>query len=382
MRARSPWLLLTTLAASCALESFERGAARPPDEKPPDPVALCTAAGLPSRPDAVDEDGETFVVALRSVTWPDLPLADPGDGGHGPKDEVPGFDLDGRCSCTADVKFACITAPGALLGNHCDDEEGRDNNLAIAFAPLSAVAPSNLTTLFSDAAEVGAWSLLIEVRGYGGGFDDPRVEVATYSAVGFEGIGGPSWNGQDLWDVRADSFAVDGRLVQPEPISFDPDAYVADGTLVARLPWLDLNLSIDQVEGLVRISQARLTAKVESLPFGTGLAEGTIGGWFADEDILRFLSSYRFKPFGENAKSAFLCNDPSDTVYKVFRSTACRAADGRLDEGSPDPACNAVSVGLGFTADPANLGDVVEVPFPPSACEEGRDPRFDACPSN
>lgn len=378
MRLRWSWLPLAALLASCALESFERGPERPPDIEPPEPVSLCTLAGPPPRPDMSDpEEGETFVAAVRSVLWPDFASDDVQE--LAPKDEVPGFDLDGRCSCTADVPLSCVTAPGAILPNHCDDEEGRDNNLSIALAPLVVLAPGNdPSALFSDSAEVGSWSVIIEVKGYSGEPDDPRVEVSTFSAVGFGGVGGPAWDGQDVWDVRADSYAFDGRLTRPEPLSYDPDAYVSGGVIVARLPILDINLRVELAGGLIRVSNAVVTAKLEQRATGVALVDGNVGGWITERDALRFLASYRYSltPGGDVVG---ICNDGSAN-YNIFRSAACRGADGRIDEGSPDQACNAISMGVGFSADPAQLGKIVDVPFPSPVCDEASDPRNDACP--
>lgn len=379
MRLRGSWLPLAALVASCALESFERGPERPPDIEPPDPVSLCTLAGPPPRPAMPDpEGGETLVFAVRSVTWPPFATEEPED--FVPKEALPGFDLDGRCSCTADVPLSCVTAPGAIRPNHCDDEEGRDNNLSIALAPLVVLAKDDPSELFSSSAEAGRWSVIIEVKGYSGELDDPRVEVATYGAVGFGGVGGPAWDGEDVWDVRADGYAFDGRLTRPEPLSFDPDAYVADGVMVARLPILDINLAVDVAEGLIRVSNAIVTAKVENRPNGIALVEGNMGGWITQRNALRFLASYRVAVPGPNGSTVIgLCNDGS-TQYGIFRSAACRGSDGRIDEGSPDLACNAISMGVGFTADPVKRGNIVDVPFPEPYCDEASDPRNDACP--
>jgi len=376
MRLRWSWLPLAALLASCALESFERGPERPVEVEPPEPVSLCPLAGPPPRPDVPDpEGGETFVVAVRSVVWPDFITEDRKE--LIPKEKVPGFDLDGRCSCTADVPLSCVTAPGAIRANHCDDAKGRDNNLSVALAPLAVLAPDP-SDLFSTSAEAGRWSVIIEVKGYSGAFNDPRVEVATFGAVGFGSVGGPAWDGDDVWDVRADGYAFDGRLTRPEPLSFDPDAYVSEGVMVARLPIVDINLEVDVAEGLIRVSNAVVMANVEERPTGTALTDGVVGGWITKRNALRFLASYRVQaaPGGDPIG---LCNDGSP-LYNVSRSAACRGADGRIDEGSPDPSCNAISMGVGFTADAAKLGNIVDVPFPEPFCTEEDDPRNDACP--
>ncbi|MEM1033346.1 MAG: hypothetical protein AAGN82_23635 [Myxococcota bacterium] len=369
-------------AFGCALESFDRGPAPAPPPPPPPVPQVCSAAVPPARPDEELPEGDTsFVVAVRSVTWPPLPAAGDDEDGDArrPNPERVGFDLDGRCSCTDDVGLACVSAPTAFLQRQCDDARGRDNNLGAALAPLNAVAPRPLSELLSGAAEGGVWSLLIEVAGYNDRRDDQRVTVTTHSAAGFEGgLGAPTWDGEDAWTIRADGFAADEASEESTPISVDPEAYVRDGMLVAHLPRVDLDVVFATASGRLRVTDVRLVATIEEAPSGLALVDGTLGGWLSEENALRMLASYQYQPPGPNTPLVRLCNPRPE--YTIFRAAVCRAADGRVDEGSPDRTCNAVSVGVGFSASAARLGSVLDVPFPSPECAPGDDPREDACP--
>jgi hypothetical protein len=57
-------------------------------------------------------------------------------------------------------------------------------------------------------------------------------------------------------------------------------------------------------------------------------------------------------------------------IYQTLKSEVCKSLDLRLDsaqDGMGQP-CDALSSTLGFTAYPAIVGAVQEIPIPPSGC--------------
>ena len=81
-----------------------------------------------------------------------------------------------------------------------------------------------------------------------------------------------------------------------------------------------------------------------------------------------------------SSKGGFLCG--TDNTYAIAKNEICSAmdiaADPKLDQtGAP---CDAVSVAVGFTADPAQLGAVVTKAKPAQGCvSDAGTPFRDSC---
>ena len=79
---------------------------------------------------------------------------------------------------------------------------------------------------------------------------------------------------------------------------------------------------------------------------------------------------------------AFLCgSDPAYTYLKT--NIICPLQDivaEPQNNSNPNASCDAISMTLGFTAEPAQLGTVSPLPLTPSGCMQGTTPFTDSCP--
>jgi hypothetical protein len=154
-------------------------------------------------------------------------------------------------------------------------------------------------------------------------------------------------------------------------------AYVRGGRLVASLPLAELRISTGItstviVEMVLKFRNAFLVANIEERDGGTyALSDGTIAGRWLVEDLLDQLGRFP-NPLDLNAP---LCVGRKDSSYDTIKTAVCNSVD--IGEGGP--TCNAISVGIGFQAEPAHLGDVFGVSELKERCPEGLQPSDDDC---
>jgi hypothetical protein len=335
--------------------------------------AGCRSADLPmasERPQPAPETEQEIVVALKRI-WLGETLPSGAGEGLEPWQAV-GLDLDQLCTspagCDAQPATAACTSSG---GPRADGAGCRDNALAEIFPAAAATELGTTYGVSEDKLNCGlhrgSFSLLIRISGYGGGLDDSNVRVDLYPSPGLEqplsiDCAQGNWKSQLGWisvhPWRLDQAALDsgaGGAVVPSK-SADPAAYVKNGYLVARLPdGAAFSLIGDSApySGLsLRLFKSVITARIERDPDGAWvLRDGVFAGRLRREDAI---ASVRQTGFCDTAEY--------DTVLASIDASLDLLANGANAESAP---CDALSVGIGFEALQATIGQAVSVPAPP-----------------
>ncbi len=314
---------------------------------------------FPSPPMGADSGGDiSFTAALHRVNF--------GDKG------TVGLDLDQFCSCHGQPASCLEKKP------HCDDEAGRDNGAAEILKTMTKLFGDEHfgSDFFTKVAEKGKWSLLYRVRGYNGQPDDGRVELDLYASTGFvhvdpNGTDTPQWLGQDVWKVSPKS-VKEGDVDQP--LYRDLSAYVNNWVLVASLPQTEITISGGQGNLSITLNGASVLARImyDLKLKAYWLTEGQIVGRWKLADVFATLSSFR------DSDNFPLCKDSA--LYQGAKSLLCESADILSYVGGPADPCDAISTGIGFEADAAQLGlvDSTVPPLPPG-CPKETDPINDTC---
>jgi hypothetical protein len=323
---------------------------------------------LPSADDPSDAGDQTFLTALHTL---DLGLQI--DGGAPP---LYGYDLDHVYTCCMGAPASCT--PPIVGSQHCDEDGGRDNAGGQLLANFALLAPTVFNAdAISQRLQKGTYSILIQIQHYNGQLNDTQVTAALYASSGIDAGGDAAaplatWNGTDVWTVD-DSFVLNGDASPTLPTHFDVHAYVTGGVLVMQVNFpLSLgssstsNLTLDLTGGV-------LAARI--VPVGDGtyrLQDGQLAGRWSASSILAALPSLTF--LGQP-----VC--PGSSTYTGIKQQICQAADITADPGSDNKGttCDALSVALGFTADPALMGSVVTAGSFPSLCGDGAPPPPDDC---
>jgi hypothetical protein len=290
-----------------------------------------------------------------------------------------GYDLDkvwtGCSGGGPDGSVGPESCKAAVIGaTHPDDNQGRDDysvKLLLALAAFDS-AQFNATTV-SQRLQNGTYSVLLQILHYNGTPNDTSVSVGLYASNGVEGDAGAKWNGQDTWTID-DVFVVsDAGPILPN--HFDAFAYVSGGTLVMKVNF-PLSLGASSAGSFtISLADGHITGQV--VPAGNGtyaLANGQITGRWNISDLLSAVQEV-------TVSSATLC--PGSNYYNLLKGEACQYADIMTDptQDLTGMKCDALSFGMGYTADPALMGSIVPTPQHPSPCyPDGGAPTPDKCP--
>lgn len=176
----------------------------------------------------------------------------------------------------------------------------------------------------------------------------------------------PSWRAHPCftatmpWLVRDTGVAGDaGGPALPNAVLADPNAYVKQGYVVAELPpdalfWFPTiaGRKTDVATAFpIKFSQAVVAGRITKAEDGTwSIVDGTIAGRSRESDII---DGFRLIGFCDT-------NDPQDyaLMQNYLHGSLDVLASGQND---PNTTCDAVSVGIAFTAVQATAGPLVHV---------------------
>lgn len=325
-------------------------------------TTACMRTTYPPPPDPGDGVSvDPIVVALRSIYM--------GDGA----DPLPGFDLDFTCTCFEGAGETCTTKNAKP---QCDGEGDGQGGVDNAAALLFQLVVDNLgsgyfgSKYYSESAELGGWSLLIRLSDYNGAPNDPAVTVSLFVSPGLEAGMVPVWDGTDAWPISADSVGPAGDV--SDPLYVSNGGYVAGGVLVATLPSATIRFSGGASTISVRLRGGVLSGRLVFDAAGARLTEGVLAGRWSEEDVFASLSTFR----GQGG--LLICTN--SLYYQPVKSRVCSARDILTDAILPaSTPCDALSIGIGFEADPAQLGPVVPAAEPTPGCPPESDPVNDFC---
>jgi hypothetical protein len=243
-----------------------------------------------------------------------------------------GYNVDGLATTKADTNV-CTRFMGADPAKQEDGNGGIDNSFGhnvVAF--IQGIAPNPSKTI-TDSIQSGSFTILLEVTGL---TDDPKQ-----SNTGLSGrllVGGaysddktkkPTFTTTDDWPFRAMPIV---------PIS---NAYVNNGTFVNGAAGADVQLSLE-IQG----HQLSLTIRHAAITFDhTAPAEinnGTISGVINTDELVTGITSVA------GSISPMFCGGSTlETILSVIRQASDIHSDGTNAPGTP---CDAISIGIGFTA--------------------------------
>lgn len=291
----------------------------------------------PGPPDAPPTpSNEERVFALNSIRLGDT---DPSGNSSNDAWKSLGFNLDGRVTnvtsaSSPDLGLVCKRPAGAAATIHQDGERGTDNAFGKEIIGLLGIVLGSPSRTISSAMAAGNFTVLLRIKGL---TDDPaqtNVGLSGAQLVGgsFSDAGAPAFSPTDDWPVVP---GTQGTITS---------AYINQGVFVNGAgDTLQLNFGINGQTLALNVRNAIITFKHN--PSGAGgrtLEEGTIAGVVDTEEFVKSIIGIagRF--------SAQYCEGSSRALIE---QTIRKSSDSLLD-GVADPTrdCNALSVGIGFTA--------------------------------
>jgi hypothetical protein len=277
-----------------------------------------------------------------------------------------GYNLDGKTSAKG-AKDVCKPAANAPQGLHADGNDGRDNAFGQFIVPLLLQASAGAEDSLNQALAGGTFTIMVQATGLpADGQSATNIQASVWP--GAENSGDPTrFTKAADWPITP-ALLTDGTTIAGGSKVRFTSAYTANGIFVSstssdnKTIALDLNIS-GQPLNLV-IQRAILTHRV----VGATATDGVIAGVIRTSDLVD--SVKKIAP----QLSPLAC---SDAILSSIVDVVTGAADVRID-GSVDPAlgCDAVSIGLGFTAKEVGNPKRIQPPQPerPDPCTPGGAP--------
>lgn len=312
-----------------------------------------------------------------------------------------GLNMDGLCT----NPISCVDAPSDVApcqtpGLYPADGVGCRDNMFGKLEPIAAInqqlgVPFGINENdFNCELHRGGFSILFKISEYNGTPNDDQVRVDVYDSPGLED-NLPTWDcltDKTKWDTEApwllpqrwyvDKANLDGSITTPGQLPpakrvYDPAAYVKDGYVVARIPdgeevrFIGDRATVRQPpSGNVPFPDTRLPGGF-SLVFHQGVVVGhlhknqdsvwvmddaLLAGAIARDDLLQGFQKEGFcaDPDGPN----FVDKTQYTTLTNYLKNSMDLLANGTV---AASAACDAMSVGIGFTATSITPGDAWNV---------------------
>lgn len=285
-----------------------------------------------------------------------------------------GFDLDGTCTGSetcetpGQTNLSCKPVASAvpLDGAYCRDNTFGRLGYQAAVAPETSKAYGLNSEGFNCALCVGAYNYLFRISDYNGDPQDDQVRVDFYPSPGLETMlqwdcsseewkSHPCFTSDQKWLLRDTALAAplgpNGAV--PESKLFDAHAFVREGVLFVTLPdntlfWFPGQRALATAYPLT-IQKGFVSAKLSRGKDGLWRAtDGVVAGRAKRDDVIKGL------------RLVGICeSDPNYAFVDQFVS-------GNLDllasgERDPNKTCDALSLGIPFTAIQAQPGGVAKV---------------------
>jgi hypothetical protein len=266
-----------------------------------------------------------------------------------------GFNLDGLVSTSLSTNLCKLNDGATASYAYPDGNDGIDNSFGKNLLPLILDIDPTWVTDVNNSIQEGNFTALLEIGCLPATGDASGLSTKLFAG---ETLGmAPKWDGTDMWPVEPDLLTnpkdpQSSSLVFPQcSVSGTTFSAGKNGTIVLTIPLMAMGVSTS-IKLTLYAAQLTMTLSADRLS-ATG---GVIGGVLNTEEFVNQVNNV--------GVLLGLCG--SSVLSGLV--TQVRQASDILDDGTQDPTqtCNGISVGLGFTMLPAQIG-IVGPPAPSEA---------------
>ncbi len=266
-----------------------------------------------------------------------------------------GYNLDGLVSTKLGSNHCKFVVGSNKTTVQEDGKNGIDNSFGKNITPFIDRLQPDPSVEVSKAVKDGDFTIMLRTQGLGPEADQKGIWAALYAGAKLEN---PQWNGEDVWDVYKE--LLNGADVNDPKVRF-ANSYMTDHTWVSGSEGtVDISVSIQGFDVSLKIINAIITMDMNS--DNSEVATGVISGVLETQS---FISELQKVAGGFDAS---LCDG---SLFDSIAAQIMQSSDIMVDgtNGDPEVTCNAISVGLGFTAKRVILGEAVDSPP-----DDGEDP--------
>jgi hypothetical protein len=176
--------------------------------------------------------------------------------------------------------------------------------------------------------------------------------------------------GTDEWPIVPSSISDAGIAPDGGALArfADNDAYVTNGKLTFALIESEFTATNGLTQLSMTISDGTGVAEIVPGPNGPSLRDGIIAGRLKLADMFKMVADFR------DHNGAPFCANETNPYWMATRDAFCRGLDIQVGSPQPNKKCDAISVGLGFEAEPAKTGIVEPGKSGQMNCTMGQDP--------
>jgi hypothetical protein len=256
-----------------------------------------------------------------------------------------GFDIDGDVSTGASTNLCQPLDGASKTFLYPDGDLGIDNAFGHFIVPLVTGVDKTVPAATNDALAAGRTTLLFELASLG---DDPdQGPLLGRLYVGAPTASSPRWDGTDVWPVASASLE-DPADLSSATVTF-PESYVTGDTWVGHAAG-PIPLTLTGATSTLHFTIHDAVVAMTLDPARMGATSGVLSGILLLPDLVAETDRIGLSLFPDYC---------TESVRPVVSSLIQQAAD-ILADGTQDPSrpCQAISLGIGFTASRVHLGPI------------------------
>jgi len=267
-----------------------------------------------------------------------------------------GFDIDGKTSTGASTDVCKPQAGGTAAKAYPDGNGGIDNSFGKNVLPLFLTFSGTLTDDLNKSIANGGFTLMFRMNGLPNPPADMQLETLAYAGASLQHK--PKYDGSDCWPVLRE-LLFDPKDIDSSKVKW-PGSSVTAG-LWSSGPPSTFQMSIPAAQSTLNldIKVARLQMTLD--PEGKGASGGQLGGVLETEQFI-----VEVKKLAGSIGPVFCSGPIIDGIIMQIRQASDIMKDGTQN---PSATCDGISIGLGFSARPIQLGGIAPAVKPgPDPC--------------
>ena len=266
-----------------------------------------------------------------------------------------GYDVDGKVSSASSTDLCKPREHAPERNVYPDGVDGRDNSYGRNVLPILLALDPDALINANKRLDAGRARPLFSFPMLGFGTDYNPLKTLQYQSLALGAI--PRYDGTDRFPI--DPAALINPADVNTPKTEYASAYMVGDTWVSG-PLAANSIAVPFLSGNITIAQAEIS--MEFSPDRRHVTKGVISGVISLDEFYRALQ--RDLPYVDTSFCELTAT--FDSISQQINQAADILGDGSQD---PTMTCDGISIGLGFDAEPVQLGSIENEQPAPDPCD-------------